>query len=178
MQAFTIVTEFSGTRLIVVKKEDYTKRIDSVTKDSLQKTSFETYHFKVQPKSFWDKLLLTNEDGNLLSILFKIASALGAAWFIYNLQFDNLFSKKSFNTIWLTLFFAVGILEAYYFGASYTKDFWVDHYLSKVGNTQASYNFFGYSKIPWSYYWYIMFAVWLYRSFVDHHNEKPSTEEN
>ncbi len=172
IQIFTIATKFSGTRVIVVKKEDYSKQIDTVTKDSIQKVAVETFHFKVRPNTFWDKLLLIDDDDNLLSLLFKIICGLAVGWYIYRLQFDNIFSKRKLDFFWLICCFVWCVILARDIGISHTRDFWIDRYLSKGGSKETSYEFFSNNIWVWSYYWYFFMAFYLYKSFVEHHTEK------
>ncbi len=180
---FNIATEFSGPRTILIKKENSYKAIDSVTHDSLvynyskQFRTYEAFHVKVKAKTFWDKILLTNEDGNLMCELFKIALCVALAWYVYQLQLENIFSRKSFNIIWLSVMLFVGIIESLAIGADYTRYFWRDYFISKGGNELIGYDFFGDTRIPWTYMWIIMPFGWLYRALKGKHEEKLKQEK-
>jgi hypothetical protein len=142
IQIFTIATEYSSPITILIKKENYRKEIDSVTHDSIvydvykQFKTYEAFHVKVKAKTFWDKLLLTNEDGNLMSEIFKIATSLALARYIFRLQPENVFTGKSLTYFWLTALLFIGIPESYSIGAEHTRDFWRDYYISKGGTNR------------------------------------------
>ncbi len=93
------------------------------------------------PNGFWDRILLTDDDENILSDVFKIAAALVFALYIYDLSYDGIFSKKSFNLFWLTLFLWVLSYVAFSVGADHTKDFFTDLYMAKGGMDDLKYDF-------------------------------------
>jgi hypothetical protein len=170
VQIFLIADKFSGTRIIEVQKRDYRNVVTFSKSFRIKGTVVEDYNLKVQPKDFWDSMLLTNEDGNLLSILFKIAVSLSLIWYFFNLNYDNVFSKRSLNIVWMTLLLIGCTVLARYFGRSHTKDFW-DNLSTSNGVSQEMRYMFDVPKYNVTFFNFfipLMILFNLYRYFVDH----------
>jgi len=125
-QILLIANEFAATRIIEVRKEIY----DGNEKDYLKgyeivNAPFEQFDILVKPKSFWDYLLLTNKNGNLLSIILKIAAGCCVAWYVYKLDVNDILSLK--HTKWIFWSFLLVIAAGWLvhsIGLDYTRDFW------------------------------------------------------
>ena len=59
----------------------------------------------------------------------------------YNLKYDNIFSKKSFNLFTYALWICLLSSAAFTFGIYHTRDFWRELYLAKGGSEQNSWDF-------------------------------------
>lgn len=171
VQIFLIADKFSGSRIIEIQKRNYRGVVTFSKSFRVGGTVVEDYNLKVQSKDFWDNMLLTNEDGNLLSILFKITASVSLIWYLFNLNYDNVFSKRSLNIVWITLILIFCTVSAhYYFGRSHTKDFW-DTMCTSNGISQEMRYMFDVPKNNCTYFNFFLPLIMLltiYRYFVDH----------
>jgi len=124
-QFYLIGNDFSSIRIIQVQKEiqegeekDFLKNYD------IKNTPFEQFDVSVSPKTFWDYLLLTNEDNNLLSIILTIFASLCFAWYIFKLEPATFFEEKSFKWLIWSIFLIAFIFISMDSGVLHTSDFW------------------------------------------------------
>ncbi len=182
IQLFSIALQFSGAKIITVYKGNYPDSDAYISGYKTENGSIKKFDVRVKPKDVWDRLLLTHEDDNLLSDLFKIAASVAFAFYIYNLSYDNIFSKKSFNLFWLTLCFCVFNYCAYYWGTSYTRDFYSDLYKAHGGDIYVGHDFQSGPKFGvmiqggWPYYVIIMILLNFYKVFNRRHEGKPDED--
>jgi len=177
----SIIPQLSGPQTITVYKRTYTDSDAYIQGYKREPFSVEIFNIKVKPNGFWDRILLTDENENLLSDVLKVATAILFVFYIYNLRFDNIFSNKSFNIIWVTIFICVLSYMAYDIGADHTKDFFTKLYTSSGGKELTKYDFQRNSRIRiidhnlWIYgYWIPFVIINLYKTFNKHHNGKPT----
>jgi hypothetical protein len=174
---YTIASQCSYPRTITVYKRSYTDSNKYLKGYKNVKGSVEKFDIKVTPVTFWDRILLTDEDDNLLSGMFKVLAGLICAYYFYNLSYDNIFSKKSFNLFWLTLLFGVFSYVAFGIGAGHTKDFFINLYLTKGGTDDIKYDFQSrlnmFDQIhDWEVYMIFLCSLSLYRTFSNHYEGK------
>lgn len=131
-QLYLIVSQFSDTRIIEVRKEIYESNEKDYLKGyNIENAPFEQFDIRVQPKSFFDYLLLTNQHGNLLGIVLSIAGCCCLARYVYVLEFERMFSNKNFRWIrWAFALIALSFLSDQ-IALSHTKDFWNSIYVKK-----------------------------------------------
>lgn len=123
-QIFLIANDFFSTRIIEIQKEIYDNDEKEYLKGyNIVNVPFEQFDIKVEPKGFFDYLLLTNGNGNLLSIILEIAASCWLAWFIYRLKLDHIFLEYFRSLKWPILLLSISFLTDSY-GLEYTRDFW------------------------------------------------------
>lgn len=182
VQLFSIVPRLTGPQTITVYKENYQDTNAYIKGYKIVHSKIEVFDVKVRANDFWDRILLTHEDENLLVDFLKAASGLVFAWYIFKLNYDNLFSKKSFNLFWLGLFLSVMSYVAFDIGAAHTSDFYGDLYLTKGGDKLADYYFERGLKINtilhnyWMYLWVPMILINFYKTFKKHHEGEPELD--
>jgi hypothetical protein len=137
VEIFTIFNDYNGTRSIQVVQSTYHDTA-TIARIKVANVSVQKFQVKVKPKDVWDDLLLTNEDGNLLSIVFKIMVGMSLAWYIYHLEYDNIFTKNSLNRFSILLYMIISVIAAYDWGQLHTRDFWKSFYTLHGGDKQDS----------------------------------------
>jgi len=165
-QVSIVATRFLDTRIIEVRKEiyegnekDYLKSYDIVD------APFEQFDLQVKPKSLLDYLLLTNKDGNLLSLLLEIAAALCIVWYFYKLEFDDIFTLKNAKWIqWSFLLAVSGLWLVQSIGLDHTGEFWttINKISSPVKEESWKYRFYvetKYKPIPYILAFYIFITL-------------------
>jgi len=173
VQLFLIKNEFAGTRAIEIKMKRYRDSTVYIKGYQPEGVPVDQFMIKVQPKSFWDYLLLTNTDGNLLTIFFKIAAATAFTWFVFNLSYSSLFSKKSFYIMGLTMALVGGILVAHSYGLSHTLQFWDKLYAANGGSHGSKFQLYVDDKYNLNYYAIpVIFILSLYRYFIAQHEKR------
>jgi len=171
-RGYLIIKEFSESRIIEVRKEIY----DNDEKDYLKgyeitNAPFEQFDIVVAPKSFWDYLLLTNKDGNFLSLILQLASSCCLFLYISMLDFNNITWQRG------RLLFIAGYLIAFAFlaidfGLDHTKTFWESIYSYHRKTNFWKYAFYVETKNNMLIYLYASLVVlgafknimWYYRT--------------
>jgi hypothetical protein len=93
-QVADVIREFSDTRVITVTKKMPNTETTELKGYHITKDHFEKANIKVQPTSFSDDLLLTGDEGNLLSNLLKIGACFCLAWYVFKLRPRSSIVKK------------------------------------------------------------------------------------
>ena len=146
-------------------------------------TKIEVFDVKVKPNDFWDRMLLTHEDENILTDIVKALAGLAFAWYIFKLEYDNVFSKRSFYFFWLALFLSVWTFLTLDIGAGHTSSFYED--LSAAKNHDKSnydYEFERGLKTTailhnyWLFVWVPMIIMNFYKTFKLRHEGKSDEE--
>jgi hypothetical protein len=179
-QLISIIPQFSGPNTITVYKKNYRDSNTYIKGYKAEGVKFETFNVKVKPKDIWDRLLLTADDDNLLMDFVKMAASLVFAYYVYNLQYDNVFSNKSFWFFVGTLYTCFLCYAAFIFGIYHTMDFWKELYAAKGGSEQNSWDFELDTKTAifrnnrfWFYYWIFFILTQLYKTFNKHEKGEP-----
>ena len=178
-QLFSIVMQSRGPRSVTIYKRNYQDTNAYVRGYSVENTKVEVFDIKVKPKGFWDWLLLTQDDDNVLVDLFKAASALLFAWYFYQLNYDNIFSKRSLNLFWAGLFLCVLNYITLGVGADHTRDFFRAISAAKSADRSDYYDFQSHLRANtithdyWIYVWVPMILVNFYKAFNRRHEGKP-----
>ncbi|MDP9075860.1 MAG: hypothetical protein M3O71_00405 [Bacteroidota bacterium] len=180
VQSFLLVPEFSGKKKITVYKRNYMDSNSYIRGYKSESAHIDVFNVKVNPKGFWDRLLLTNEeDGNLLVGFAKILFCLVFAFYMYNLEYENIFSTQSFNIFTATLFCCMLVYMVYYFGELHTRDFWRDFYQAHTGDDSNRFDFQlglqDHSTFKNQLYLYVVPSILLqlYKTFRNNHIGKP-----
>ena len=139
-QLYSIAVQSTGTRTITVYKRNYSDSSAYIKGYTVEGAKMEVFDVKVKPASVWDWLLLTQDDENVLVDLFKIAAALVFARYIFEVDYDTLFSKRNFNLFWFGLFLCVMAHAGTIMGSHHTSDFYRDLYTAK-GGAEFKYDF-------------------------------------
>lgn len=179
-QLISISPQFSGPKTITIYKRIYQDSNAYIKGYVAGGGKFETFNVKVKPNDFWDRLLLTADDDNLLIDFVKIAAGLAFVYYVYNLQYDNFFSKKSFWLFMLTLYICFLSYCAFTFGIYHTRDFWRELYIAKGGKERDSWDFdiglatsMARNSRFWFFYWIFFIIMQLYKTFKDQYEGEP-----
>jgi hypothetical protein len=141
-QVNLIVRDYSDSRIITVVKD--VPKVQLTELKAYQITSyahFEQANVIVQPVTFSDKLLLTSDQGNLVSILLKIIASLLFAWYIFKLTANNLFSGRRYlNAVFvmILLLFSALMVSA---GLKHTIEFWKNTYEKDIISNAGRHSF-------------------------------------
>jgi hypothetical protein len=172
-QFYLIVNDFSSTRIIQVQKEIYeSKEKDYFKNYDIENAPFEQFDIKVSPKTFWDYLLLTNEDGNLLSIILTVMGSLCFAWYIFKLEPATLFDEKYFKWLILSIGFAAFVFIAADSGFWHTSYFWKNSIKDKTDYWKHNFYINGKNHLMF-YAWGCVISMTFLRTVVDYN--KPAT---
>jgi hypothetical protein len=166
---------FSSSRTIQVRRNIYdSTELIGLKGYDVQNTSFEQYDIQVKPITFFDYLLLTDNGENLLSVILTAAAAAGSAWYFYQFELDEIFSKKKFRWVWCGIFLLYIAYFASFEGGTYTRDFWNSLYVSKGGKDDWNYNYYA-DRNTITYFIPVVFitVAALYRELIKHFNKKP-----
>ncbi|WP_179415132.1 hypothetical protein HDF19_07855 [Mucilaginibacter sp. E4BP6] len=179
-QIALIIPEFSSYKVINVRRNIYNAHepeyLNGYKDFNIQGVPFEEYAIKVQSTNLWDYLLLTNYKGNLLSSMLEIFACVSLACFVFQLEYENFFSNKSFNWAWVTCGIYTLSVLIHSTGNSYTRDFWQKLFVAKGGGDQE-YDF-QYVRYNLNYIWIlIFFALNFCSRFVEHHTKIASNNE-
>jgi hypothetical protein len=158
-QGYLIITEFFESRTIEVQKEIY----ESDEKDYLKgyvitNTPFEQFDIIVTPKSFWDYLLLTNKDGDFLSLILQVASGCCLLWYFVMLDFNNPSWKRG-RLLFTAIFLITIAFLAINWGLDHTKVFWKSIYTHHSKTDFWKYDFYVDTKSNAMFYFYALLAV-------------------
>jgi hypothetical protein len=166
-QIFLVANYFFSTRTIEIQKEIY----DNDEKEYLKgydivNVPFEQFDIKVQPKDFFDYLLLTNGNGNLLSIIFETVASCWLAWFIYRLEPDHIFIEYFKSLKWPILLLSISFLTHSY-GLEYTRDFWKTIFVHRGKTDFWKHDFYVNTKNHYTQYAFILlFLGSFYQSII------------
>ncbi|MDR3695580.1 hypothetical protein [Mucilaginibacter sp.] len=161
---------------ITVYRRDYNDTNAYITGYKTASPKIEVFDVKVKPNDFWDRMLLTHEDENILTDIVKALAGLAFAWYIFKLEYDNVFSKRSFIVFWLALSLSILTFLALDIGAGHTSSFY--HDLSAAKNHDKSnydYEFERGLKTTtllhnyWMYLWVPMIIMNFYKTFKLRH---------
>jgi hypothetical protein len=179
VQLMSIIPQCSGAQTISVYKRNWKDSNTFVKGYKTENGTFEEFDVKVNPSDFWDRILLTHENDNILDAILKIAACFLLALYVYQLNYDNLFSKKSFTLFWLILFLYWLNFFTHSIGSDHTRDFFRNLYLAKGGDDSNQFDFQS-GIVPrlifhnWLFYSIIpLTLIQFYRTFKDHHEGKP-----
>jgi hypothetical protein len=174
-QFYLIGDEFSSTRIIPIQKEIYDSNEKNYLKGyDIENVPYEQFDIKVSPKTFWDYLLLTNENGNLLATVFKIIASLSIAWYIFKLEPDNFFNENHFKwLIWCIGFIAFAFITMDS-GYLHTNDFWKSIHYRKASTDIWGNDFYVNTKTNLMVYAYsCILLIVLLRAIFEYN--KPAT---
>lgn len=182
VQIFLIIPQLSGPKVITVYKEISRDSNAYIKGYKAESTHVDQFNVKVQPNSFWDRLLFTKEEDNLLYDFFKVAAGLTFCLYAFNLQYNNFFSKKSTILFGMALYAIVLGYAAFDIGLTHTLDFYRDLYIAKGGDRSGRYDFCikpdrASSSIRFLfYYWIPTMIMYLYRGAKKHYEGKPEED--
>ncbi|BAU52354.1 hypothetical protein [Mucilaginibacter gotjawali] len=181
-QLFSIVPQLKGPQTITVYKENNLDTTAYIKGYKTADTKVEVFDVKVTPNSFWDRLLLTHQDENIMVDILKAACGMAFAWYFFKLKYDNVFSKRSLNLFWLALSLCVMIFLALSIGQDHTSDFYCALFLAKGGDELTKYDFQRQlirnttQHDLWIYMWVPMIILNFYKAFKLHHEGKSEEE--
>jgi hypothetical protein len=136
LQVSLIVRDYSDSRIITVVKDVPKAQMTELKARKISAYGhFEQANVIVQPVTFSDKLLLTSNQGNLVSILLKIIACLCFAWYMFKLKADNLFSRSSYLNAALVMISLLLSALMVSMGLNHTVEFWKATYEKSLGNT-------------------------------------------
>jgi len=178
-QVISIIILLSGPRIVTVYRENY-REINTVIKPyQTENTPIEVFEMRVKPNGFWDELLLTRDDENVLVDIFKMASGLVFAWYFFKQDYDNIFSNRSRDLFFAGLFLCTFNYITFGVGADHTRDFCSALFAPKKGDDTAEIYFKSQIKSNtithdyWIYVWVPMILINFYKTFNRHHQGKP-----
>ncbi|HTE01355.1 MAG TPA: hypothetical protein VK668_18845 [Mucilaginibacter sp.] len=117
-QSWIIFDQFSQTRLIELRRELPKAQLKLENKYYDVKAHTEEVTIKVNPDGFFDYLLLTNSNGNLLSITLTIITVLCLVFYHFYRRVENVY--------WVAKVILKLIFIAFIIGLDYTIHFWKD----------------------------------------------------
>jgi len=126
--------------------------------------------------------LLTQDDENVLADLLKIAAALVFARYVFDIDYDTLFSKRSFNLFCNGLLLCIVAHGAVIVGSHHTSDFYRDLYTAKGGDKSAMYDFQprlrfdSFNHDYWLYMFVPLILLNFYKTFNKFHSGKPEED--
>jgi hypothetical protein len=170
-QLYLVATQFWDTRIIEVRKEIYESNEKDYLKDyQIENAPFEKFDLRVQPKTFWDYILLTNKNGNLLSALLIIAFSGCFGWYVYRLNTANFLSPQDLKWLTSALLLIAVCYPAYIEGLFHTKDFWDSIYLKKTKGNFGKNDFFvkteDYRFMLELGFWGLLFSIQVIREIT------------
>jgi len=119
--------QFSYTKSIEAERPSISNQIQNNRSDYKIKERHETAELQVPAKDLEDAILLTNESGNILSLIFKIISIGCFGWFLYKLDGSDLLNNSIFVLFNYASIFFLLALGLQYFGFIYTKNWFVEN---------------------------------------------------
>jgi hypothetical protein len=127
LQFTFLFQQFSYTKSIEAERPAVSNQIQNNRLDYKIKERHETAELQVRAKNFEDAVLLTNESGNILSLIFKIVSIGCFGWFLYKLDDSDLLDNRVFALFNYASIFLLLTLGLQYFGFIYTKNWFVEN---------------------------------------------------
>ena len=127
-QSWVLVNEFSQTRFVEVRNELPKSKLLFNKREYRVMAHSEEVTIEVNPTSFWDYLLLTNANGNLLSIILSIATVLLLVYYNFYRSNDNVYWFAGGICRFIILAYFIGVQYTFHFFRNYDSTFTAEIY--------------------------------------------------
>ena len=121
-----VIPQLKEKQTITVYKRKYDDTNAYIKGYKTANVKVEVFDVNVKPHDCWDRLLLTHEDENILTDIVKVFAGLAFAWYIFKLEYENVFSNRSLNLFWLALFLSIVTVLTLDIGVTHTQYFYRD----------------------------------------------------